>query len=75
MTIENELSGEVAVAVLAQGVSEDEREKRKLKEIIVNFHSTMRSLTLASRREYLRTRTASATSSRDAATPNIGQKI
>ena len=75
MTIENELSGEVAVAVIAQGFSEDERDKRKLKEIIFNFHSTLRSLTLVSHRVHLRTRIATTTSLSDVSTRKIAQEI
>jgi hypothetical protein len=65
MAIENELSGEVAVAVLALAGNEEQRDKTKLKEILVNFYSALHPLTVASRREHLNARTASASTSSD----------
>jgi hypothetical protein len=61
MAIANELSGEVAVAVLARAGNEEDADKTKLKEILVNFYSALHSITIASR-THVRTRAASASS-------------
>lgn len=63
MAIADELSGEVAIAVLAMAGNEEEPDKSKLKEILVNFYSTLRPLTLASRRKHPKTRAISASTS------------
>lgn len=69
MAIADELSGEVAVAVLAMADNEKGRDKTRLKEILVNFYSALRPLTIASRRKQVRVRAASATPSSDKPTP------
>ena len=65
MAIANELSGEVAVAVLALAGNKEQPDKTKLKEILVNFYTALRPLTIASRRTHDRARAASASSSSD----------
>ena len=69
MAIANELSGEVAVAVLALEGNEKDRDKTRLKEILVNFYSALRPLSAASRRKHVRVRSASAGSGNHS-TPN-----
>lgn len=63
MAIADELSGEVAVAVLAMAGNKEERDKKKLKEILVNFYSALHPLTVASRRKHSNVRAASASAS------------
>ena len=63
MAIANEISGEVAVAVLALAGNEENQNKAELKEILVNFYSALRPLTLASRRKKVRVRAASTSHS------------
>lgn len=65
MAIANELSGEVAVAVLALASTGEQRDKTKLKEILVNFYSALHPLTVASRQRPMRSRGAAASSSND----------
>lgn len=65
MAIANELSGEVAVAVLKLAGNEELRDKTKLKEILLNFYSALHPLTVASRRRPLHSRAASASTSGD----------
>jgi hypothetical protein len=65
MAIADELSGEVAVAVLGRAGKEGDRDRAKLKEILINFYSSLRALTVASRGTHVRTNAASASSSHD----------
>lgn len=65
MAIANELSGEVAVAVLALAGNEKQLDKTKLKEILVDFYSALHPLTVASRPRPIQSRAASVPISRD----------
>lgn len=65
MAIANELSGEVAIAVLALEGNKEQSDKTRLKEILVNFYSALRPLTTASRRRHVRARVATATPSNE----------
>jgi len=70
MAIANELSGDVAIAVLARAGSEVERDKTKLKEILVNFYSALHSLRAFSRRKHVKAKTAGASLSHDSTSTN-----
>lgn len=72
MAIANELSGEVAVAVLAKASNEEQQDKTRLKEILVNFYSALRPLNIASRQRQLHSKAASASTSPDQ--PLLDQK-
>lgn len=65
MAIANELSSEVAVAVLALAGTEELRDKTKLKEILVNFYSALHPLTVASRQSHIHSRAATSSTSSD----------
>jgi hypothetical protein len=52
MAIENELSSEIATALLT-GKTKTKRELHELKEIVIKVHSTLRQLEAAARRRRL----------------------
>jgi hypothetical protein len=51
MSISNELSGDVAAALLAENQDSDPAETNQLMEIVVQVHSTLRDMTAAERKE------------------------
>jgi hypothetical protein len=66
MAIANELSSEVATAVLAHVNREDQSRTEELKEILVRFYLTLRSLTGESRRARRRVKASKITSALEA---------
>jgi hypothetical protein len=54
MAIANELSSDVAAAVLTHKDNKVQADRKELSEIVRNFYSALRPLTIASRRQRLR---------------------
>lgn len=50
MSIANELSSDVAAAVLARNDQETAQNANALKDVVINVHSTLRHLTTAARK-------------------------
>jgi predicted transcriptional regulator len=61
MSIANELSSEVAAAVLARETVEGFADKGELKNIIVEVHDTLRRMTAEGRKARRRSRESAAT--------------
>lgn len=61
MAIANELSSDVATAVLAHQENEDQSKTTELKEILLNFYSALRPLTTEARRRRWRTQSHTIT--------------
>ncbi len=60
MAIANELSGDVAIAVLARAGNAESRDSTKLKEILINFYSALHSLKASSPRKHARAKAAAS---------------
>ncbi len=60
MAIANELSGDVAVALMALAENEKLRDTTKVKEIVTSFYSALLPLTRASRKRNLGAHAAKA---------------
>ena len=59
MSIVNELSSEVATAVLSRKDEENSAESGKLKDVVMRVHSTLREMKAETRKKELHTRTLS----------------
>lgn len=69
MSIDNELSGEIAAAVLSQSNKKESLSGNDLKDVILKVHSTLRHLTSEERK---RTRSAKAKSPTSAGSAPTG---
>jgi 16S rRNA C1402 N4-methylase RsmH len=72
MSIANELSSEVAEAVLARRQDESSQSVRELAEVVKEVHSTLRRLTAESRRRKAGPRAAANTSPEEAGGASSG---
>ena len=59
MSIANELSSDVAAAVLANKEGEEPDDSSKLKDVVMKVHSTLRHLTTEGRKRNRRSQSAS----------------
>lgn len=64
MSIANELSSEVAAAVLSRKGEESSAESGNLKDVVMRVHSTLREMKAEARKKSLRTRNESETPDR-----------